>query len=86
MRLAALVIALTATSCSAEGQVDCTWKPTEFLEAREWWKSLGPTVPGLGIRKGGEVTQAQVAATIAAFLGEDFLKAQPKAARPIDWR
>jgi hypothetical protein len=50
---------------------------------RIWMAVLGPNVPALGVRKGGEVTQAQIAATIAALLGEDFVKAEPKAAPPI---
>jgi hypothetical protein len=29
------------------------------------------------------VTQAQIAATLAAFVGKDWNAAQPKAARPI---
>ena len=53
---------------------------------RIWIALLGPNVPSLGVRSGGEVTQAQIAATIAALLGEDFVKAQPSAAKPVNWR
>jgi hypothetical protein len=81
--------ALLITTDHGRGSEAKDW-PTHGREVpaadRIWIAGLGPTVPGLGIRKGGEVTQAQVAATIAALLGEDFLKAQPKAARPINWR
>lgn len=51
---------------------------------RIWMAAVGPNVPARGVRRSGEVTQAQIAATIAALLGEDFVKAQPKAAPPID--
>jgi hypothetical protein len=32
------------------------------------------------------VTQSQLAATIAALLGEDYAGAQPKAAPPLEFR
>ena len=41
---------------------------------------MGPNVPNLGVRANLDVTQSQIAATIAALLGEDFVKAEPKAA------
>jgi hypothetical protein len=42
---------------------------------------LGPDTPALGERKDcAEVTQSQVAATVAALLGEDWKTAEP--ARP----
>jgi phosphopentomutase/2,3-bisphosphoglycerate-independent phosphoglycerate mutase family metalloenzyme len=53
---------------------------------RIWMAVLGPNVPPLGVRSGADVTQSQIAATIAALLGEDFVKAQPAAAKPINWR
>jgi hypothetical protein len=40
----------------------------------------------LGSRASVHVTQAQVAATIAALVGEDYVKAQPKAAAPLPLR
>ncbi len=51
---------------------------------RIWMAVMGPGVPHLGIRSGVTVTQSQVAATLAALLGEDYTKAQPKAAPPLD--
>jgi hypothetical protein len=51
---------------------------------RIWMAVLGPNVPPMGVRTGGEVTQSQIAATVAALLGEDFVKAEPKAAPPLD--
>ena len=49
-----------------------------------WMAILGPDTPALGERSGGEmVTQAQVAATIAALLGEDWNARNPKAGSPV---
>lgn len=51
---------------------------------RIWMAVLGPGVPPLGVRAGGNVTQSQIAATIAALLGEAYTRAQPKAAPPLN--
>jgi hypothetical protein len=49
-----------------------------------WIAVLGPDTPALGERTNVQpVTQAQVAATVAAFLGKDFRAAAPKAAAPL---
>lgn len=48
-----------------------------------WIGVMGPSVPALGVRSGTTATQAQVAATIAALLGEDYNREQPKAAPPL---
>ncbi|SIO26433.1 Type I phosphodiesterase / nucleotide pyrophosphatase [Singulisphaera sp. GP187] len=49
-----------------------------------WVAVLGPDTPALGERKDtAVVTQSQVAATLAAFLGEDYCAAVPAAAPPI---
>jgi len=49
-----------------------------------WMAVIGPDTPALGERRDiPPVTQAQVAATVAAFLGRDFRKDQPKAAAPL---
>jgi len=44
---------------------------------------LGPDTPARGERENTEVTQSQVAATIAALLGEDFVAARQDAAKPL---
>jgi hypothetical protein len=45
---------------------------------------LGPDTPALGERKHtGAVTESQVAATLAALLGEDYHTAVPKSGTPI---
>ena len=49
-----------------------------------WMAFLGPDTQALGERtKAGPVTQNQIAATVAALLGEDYPAAVPKAGRPI---
>jgi len=49
-----------------------------------WMAFLGPDTPPSGERKQAEsVTESQVAATLAAFLGEDYRVAVPKAGAPI---
>jgi len=48
-----------------------------------WMAVMAPGIAPLGARSGMNVTQSQVAATIAMLLGEDYNTAQPKAARPL---
>jgi hypothetical protein len=49
-----------------------------------WMAFLGPDTPALGERsKVPAVTQSQIAATLAAFLGEDYAADVPKAGKPI---
>lgn len=50
---------------------------------RTWIALLGPGLPALGVRRNVNVTTAQVAATIAAVVGEDFHAATPGAAPPL---
>jgi hypothetical protein len=51
---------------------------------RIWIAVMGPDTPALGERRDcEEVAQSQVAATIAALLGEDWCAAEPKAGKPI---
>lgn len=50
---------------------------------RIWIGVMGPGVPNLGVRANVNATQSQIAATIAALLGEDFTRAEPKAAPPL---
>jgi hypothetical protein len=46
---------------------------------------LGPDTRGLGERtKVAPVTQSQIAATLAALLGEDYAGRVPKAGKPIE--
>ena len=59
-------------------------KKTEGSE-NIWLAALGPDTPALGERsRTGPLTQSQIAATVAALLGEDFRAAIPQAARPVE--
>jgi hypothetical protein len=50
-----------------------------------WMAFLGPDTRALGERTQiAPVTQSQIAATLAALLGEDYAAAVPKAGKPID--
>jgi hypothetical protein len=53
---------------------------------RIWMALLGPDTPGLGVRAGVTATQAQLAATVAHLLGEDFRVGVPAAAPPLPMR
>lgn len=63
------------------------WKKHgEKIEGAEnmWMAFLGPDTQALGERKNcGRVTQSQIASTLAALLGEDYLSAFPHAGKPI---
>jgi hypothetical protein len=49
-----------------------------------WLTVLGPDTPALGQRTNiAEITQGQIAATLAALLGEDFHADVPKSGKPI---
>jgi hypothetical protein len=51
---------------------------------RIWIAILGPDTPALGeLERTETVTQAQIAATVAALLREDYVAAEPRAAGPI---
>jgi bisphosphoglycerate-independent phosphoglycerate mutase (AlkP superfamily) len=45
-----------------------------------WLAVMGPDTPALGERENDTFTQAQVAATLASFLGEDWRSVNPVAA------
>ena len=52
--------------------------------AQTWMAWIGPDTEGLGERKKGTVvTESEVAATLAALLGEDYHAAVPKSGAPI---
>jgi len=45
--------------------------------------ALGPGVDARGVREGATITTSQLAATIAALVGQDYAAAFPRAAPPI---
>lgn len=78
--------ALLITTDHGRGETRVDWtdhgksvKGAEYI----WVAAMGPGIPALGERTNVEVTQSQIAATVAAMLGEDFLSGSPKAARPL---
>jgi hypothetical protein len=48
-----------------------------------WMAVMGPGTPALGVRANVEATQSQIAATLAALVGEDFRAPVPQAAPPL---
>lgn len=48
-----------------------------------WSAVIGPDTPPLGVRSNTPTQQAQMAATIAALLGRDWRKAEPRAAAAL---
>ena len=70
------------------GQTPLEWKShgEKIAESKFIWMAfLGPDTRALGERnKIAPVTQSQIAATLAALLGEDYAAAVPKAGRPIE--
>lgn len=48
-----------------------------------WSAAMGPKIPALGVRSEVNVTLAQIAATLAVVVGEDFQAHSPKSADPL---
>jgi hypothetical protein len=75
------------TTDHGRGSGPVQWKEHGIAEKGSeniWIAVIGPDTPALGERTHtAPVTQAQIAATLAAFVGKDWNAAQPKAARPI---
>jgi hypothetical protein len=78
--------ALLITTDHGRGSTRADWTDhgrnvpgAEFI----WIAVMGPEMPPLGERESVEVTQSQIAATIAAVVGEDFNGASQKAAKPL---
>jgi hypothetical protein len=69
------------------GRAPVQWKShgEKLPETKNVWMGfLGPDTPSLGERSKVEaITQSQIAATLAAVLGEDYGGYQPKAGKPI---
>ncbi len=70
------------------GPAPVAWKNhgREIVDSAYMWLAvIGPDTPALGERSNVPlIRQAQVAATVAAFAGEDFVAAFPQAAPPVD--
>lgn len=75
---------LTTDHGRGKNPADWTSHGEDVEDAEYMWIAvMGPDTPALGVRENIETTQAQVAATIAALLGEDFNAASPKSAKPL---
>jgi hypothetical protein len=70
------------------GYAPVEWKShgEEIANSENTWMAfMGPDTEALGERENVDrVTASQIAATLAAFLGEDFRAAVPEAGKPID--
>ena len=78
--------ALLITTDHGRGSTRADWTDhgktvagAEFI----WIAVLGPDTPAAGEVEGVEVTQSQVAATVAALVGEDFATTDAKVAKPL---
>ncbi len=78
---------LVITADHGRGPAPVAWKShgREIVDSAYLWMAvIGPDTPALGERTSvAPVRQAQVAATVAALLGEDFNAASPQAAHPV---
>ena len=79
---------LIVTTDHGRGDAPVAWKSHGArVDGSEkiWIAVLGPDTPPLGERKDvDDVTQSQVAATVAALLGLDYAAASPQAAKSIE--
>ncbi len=79
--------ALVLTTDHGRGKSADNWTShgEKVPEADQIWMAvMAPGVAPMGLRSGTNVTQSQVAATVAMLLGEDYNTAQPKAAPPLE--
>lgn len=81
------VTTLAVSVDHGRGRAPVDWKShgVKLDETKYIWMAfLGPDTKALGERKQVEaVTQSQIAATLAGFLGEDYPAAVPKAGKPV---
>ena len=81
---------MIVTTDHGRGRTTRDWSDhgKEVDGAEEWWVAvIGPDTPALGERRNvPAVTQSQIAATVAALLGYDYVTAAPRAAPPLPVR
>ena len=78
--------ALLLTTDHGRGETAADWSNhgREVPAAERIWIAVtGAGVPHRGLRSGTAATQSQVASTVAALLGEDYVAAEPRAAPPL---
>jgi hypothetical protein len=86
MREYAGATALVLATDHGRGATNADWTShgRKVPAAESTWSAvMGPGTPALGVRESVTVTTGQVAATVAALLGEDFRGAVPAAAPPL---
>jgi beta-lactamase class A len=78
---------MIVTTDHGRGRTTRDWSDhgKEVDGAEEWWVAvIGPDTPALGERRNvPAVTQSQIAATVAALLGYNYVSAVPTAAPPL---
>lgn len=77
---------LLITTDHGRGDDRVSWKNhgKDLSQARFIWAAaMGPDTPPLGPREKVEVTQSQIAATLAQLLGEDYHAAVPQSGAPL---
>jgi hypothetical protein len=78
---------LVITTDHGRGSTGKTWRDHDekTLGSDEAWLAvIGPDTPAIGEYRGGEeITSSQIAATVAALLGEDYASANAGVAPPI---
>lgn len=77
---------LVITTDHGRGDDRVSWKShgKDLSQARFIWAGvMGPDTPPLGPREKLEVTQSQIAATVAQLLGEDYHAAVPQSGSPL---
>lgn len=81
--------ALVLATDHGRGETPATWTShgEKVPESdRIWMAAMGAGVRPAGVRQGVPTTQAQIAATIAGLLGEDYVAGHPGAAPPLPIR
>ena len=77
-------LVLTVDHGRGRSERDWTDHNAKVEGAEEVWMAvMGPDTPPMGVRKGVQATQAMIASTVAALLGEDLRTAAPAAAGPL---
>ena len=80
---------LLVTTDHGRGPAPLAWKDHgQQIQASAyiWMAALGPDIPPAGERRNTPpIRQAQVAATVASLVGEDFRASSPRAAEAIRW-
>jgi hypothetical protein len=78
---------LVITTDHGRGSSEAAWRDHDEKTPgsdETWLAVIGPDTPAVGeCRDGEEITASQIAATVAALLGEDYASAAPGVAPPI---